>query len=235
MNLSHEAQEHACRLAVALKMTSMASDGGIAESDPQSRKRQPPSPAEQGVTLQVKRAKNQKASVGQTPNKTKNLIHDLSKHNSLLLVENARLRVQLEACHAENTRLQLLEDENKQLRVMHQEGQQRAAERNRALSALMHELQQQATRNEHNYALDPPARGPAILTPTASPVIPPKLTLESLLALQNGNDFQRQSDYRTNHDQSNDFLNDQFLIKQNKIQRLRDELKGVRDILREIP
>ena len=194
---AHEAQEHACRLAVALKLTSMAS-GGIAEPMPtsQDRKRQAPS-SEQGVPLQVKRAKTQEAAAIQIQNKTKNLIHDLSKHNSLLLDENARLRAKLEVCYDENTRLQLLEEENKRLRMMHQESQQRAAERNRALSALMQELQRQANkRNECNYALDPPTRGPAIITPSASPVIPPKLTLASLLALQNGNDLQQQNDHR---------------------------------------
>lgn len=229
--LAYEAQEHACRLAVALKLTSMASSScGIAEPASHDRKRQAPS-AEKGRPVQMKRAKKQKSSA-QTQNKTSDLIHDLSKHNSLLLDENASLRAKLEVCHAENARLQLLEEENKQLRLMHQEGQQRAAERNRALSALMHELQLQANRNECNYALDPPTRGPDILTPSTTPATPPKLTLASLLALQNGNDLQqRQSDCRHVHYQSNDFSNNQRLSNQNKIQHLRDDLKGVRDYL----
>jgi hypothetical protein len=206
----YQALQLASRIAVTNSVTRDHENEERVSSSGRGRKRV----ASEDEKLQAKRAKNRKASA-RAREKTKSIISELTNENSALHKENANLRAKLAASLVENRRLMLTLDQN----------QQSISERSHPLSAALQQLQEQVQARHRPYVVPPPSTRMTslLLQPTNSA----KLPFPSRFAPED-----RVEPQRNNHiDKELATSAHDVLRTQNEIQRLREEVKGVRDFL----
>jgi hypothetical protein len=202
--------------------------------------------ASNGERMAMKRRASREASA-RSRKKTKDIIYQLSDENAVLREENASLRAELARYQAENTRLKLMQEEEK-LRVL---------ERGRKLNSIMKQLQDQQQTSHLGFDRSPsigfdrtpsigfdrtpsigytrtPSRAPSI-APTSMPhslhpSVPAEAPFSSRRPSQGGLALHPRAAPpqvgREMPNDSRDFLNNQL-----KIQELREKTKGVRDFL----